>query len=140
MSAQIVDGIEFAGIEFLVQEGTAIVREAIETSPQTFDEAVFREFRQPVARVVSGGNVERLVECMGCEIPLISHRLHDALVDRAHPLRALSNHIFCSCGSAHIGTGGELYEMLSFVSKPINILFTVSYTVSYFTHRDQRDG
>ncbi len=103
----ILDWFEFARVEFLVKKIPAVVVESIEALCDSVNQPVFRKFGKPKACMATGANVE-VFHSLRREIPFITHRFHDALINWAHPLGPLSYHIYGGAISSHRFT--DTYE------------------------------
>ena len=100
-----VGRLELGSVEFLVEVSTPLVGETVQ--PLDFSDplsqTIPRKRRHSHTRVATGTHA-KILDGLRREVPLVAEMLHDALVNRAHPVGALSNHSpGCAC-SAHEST------------------------------------
>jgi len=105
---EVFDRLELTRVEFFIKEGSSIIVEAVESLDDTVDQTIFRELRETGTGMTAGTNAE-MIHGLGSEVALIAHRLHDALIDRAHPLSPLSCHIYGGSVSNHMLT--DMYSI-----------------------------
>lgn len=100
----LADGIEFGGVEFLVEIGSTFVRETIETTRDTLYEAVPRQLREPVTRMTRNRPTE-ILDSLRSKVPLLPEQLKDSVVTWNHPFRRLSHRTRTIHCQTHSGIG-----------------------------------
>lgn len=117
---RLLDRLELGGVEILVQVIATVVGETVESARDPLDEAVTAEDGEPVTGVVAHGNPE-VVDGTRSEVPLVPHQLQDLIVDRLHPVRALS-HTRGSSADPHISSGVGVATLYTGLTIPVSIV------------------
>lgn len=109
MSVGAFDGIEFAGVEFLVEIGDAILGDAKESFVDTLKQAVFSKLptslTSPLTTNIDPSNLAVSRQGDWGHIALFSDYFQNPVIGRlGHPFSGLSHLVFGWVGSTHSNT------------------------------------
>lgn len=124
MAGDLLQRLQRRGVKLLVEVGPPFISQPIETARNAFDKTVTAKDREPVAGVITHRNAE-VFHGPRCEIPLVAHQLQNLIVDRVHPIRALSHAIISGC-ITHIDTDMGIatpYSSLNVTSQGVKFLY-----------------
>lgn len=107
----LVSGFEFGCVELFVKKGTSLISETVEAAAKTFNQPILSKLRKPIASVRGGTDIKSVVQNIRSHITLITHRFHNAFIDRAHPIGAFPDHVTACYCATHIPTGESRYEV-----------------------------
>jgi len=106
MSVGVFDGIEFAGVEFLVEIGSALFGDSIESAMDLFEQSVFGQFTTSATGVLSDWPTLGF-DSRRREIPILSDEFEDSIIRGNHPVRLFSHGIGISRCRTHRITDGQ---------------------------------